>query len=749
MSTVTSAIQAPQGLVNPPPPEVTNPNKPGRKTNQLQYMQNVVVKTLWKHQFAWPFYQPVDAIKLNLPDYHKIIKNPMDMGTIKKRLEHNYYWSASECMQDFNTMFTNCYIYNKPTDDIVLMAQALEKIFLQKVAQMPQEEVELLPPVPKGKARKSAASAHNAGAQHAAAVSSVSPPAPFQSVPPSVSQTPVIAATPVPTITANVAPIAAPPAAAPPPPPPPAAPIMPVVPPTPPIVKKKGVKRKADTTTPTTSAITASRSESPTPLLDPKQAKVVARRESGGRPIKPPKKDLEDGEVPQHAGKKGKLSEHLKYCDSILKEMLSKKHAAYAWPFYKPVDAEALELHDYHDIIKHPMDLSTVKKKMDSREYQDAQGFAADIRLMFSNCYKYNPPDHEVVAMARKLQDVFEMRFAKMPDEPAEPPPPPPPTAPVVSKSTESSHSSEESSSDSDSSDSEEERATRLAELQEQDCSRSLRQCYKVNDSRDWNGWNLKAVHEQLAALSQAPVNKPKKKREKKEKEKKKKDKEKEKEKEKHKAKAEEEKKAKVAQPTKQAQQKKAPAKKANSLPTVNRQPKKGGKQASATYDSDEEEEGLPMTYDEKRQLSLDINRLPGEKLGRVVHIIQSREPSLRDSNPDEIEIDFETLKPTTLRELERYVKSCLQKKQRKPFAASGKKQAAKSKEELAQEKKKELEKRLQDVSGQLNNNKKPAKKEKPGSAPSGGPSRLSSSSSSESGSSSSSGSSSDSSDSE
>ncbi|KAG6938399.1 bromodomain containing 3 [Chelydra serpentina] len=238
MSTVTSAIQAPQGPVNPPPPEVTNPNKPGRKTNQLQYMQNVVVKTLWKHQFAWPFYQPVDAIKLNLPDYHKIIKNPMDMGTIKKRLEHNYYWSASECMQDFNTMFTNCYIYNKPTDDIVLMAQALEKIFLQKVAQMPQEEVELLPPVPKGKGRKPAAGAQSAGAQQAAAVSSVSPPAPFQNVPPAVSQTPVIAATPVPTITANVPPVPAPPAAA--APPPAAAPIMTVVPPTPPVVKKKG-----------------------------------------------------------------------------------------------------------------------------------------------------------------------------------------------------------------------------------------------------------------------------------------------------------------------------------------------------------------------------------------------------------------------------------------------------------------------------------------------------------------------------
>ena len=66
------------------------------------------------------------------------------------------------------------------------------------------------------------------------------------------------------------------------------------------------------------------------------------------------------------------------------------------------------------------------------------------------------------------------------------------------------------------------------------------------------------------------------------------------------------------------------------------------------------------MTYDEKRQLSLDINKLPGERLGKVVQIIQAREPSLRDSNPDEIEIDFEILKPSTLRELEMYVNSVL-----------------------------------------------------------------------------------------
>lgn len=60
-----------------------------------------------------------------------------------------------------------------------------------------------------------------------------------------------------------------------------------------------------------------------------------------------------------------------------------------------------------------------------------------------------------------------------------------------------------------------------------------------------------------------------------------------------------------------------------------------------------------------------------GDKLGRVVHIIQNREPSLRDSNPDEMEIDFETLMPSTLRELESYVAQCLRKKTRKPYCKS------------------------------------------------------------------------------
>jgi bromodomain-containing protein 4 len=57
----------------------------------------------------------------------------MDLGTIKKRLENNYYWCADECIQDFSAMFSNCYAYNKPGEDVVVMAQTLEKLFLAKV----------------------------------------------------------------------------------------------------------------------------------------------------------------------------------------------------------------------------------------------------------------------------------------------------------------------------------------------------------------------------------------------------------------------------------------------------------------------------------------------------------------------------------------------------------------------------------------------------------------------------------------
>jgi len=128
-------------------------------------------------------------------------------------------------------------------------------------------------------------------------------------------------------------------------------------------------------------------------------------------------------------------------------------------------------------------------------------------------------------------------------------------------------------------------------------------------------------------------------------------------------------------------------------------------------YQSDEEDTAIPMSYDEKRQLSLDINKLPGDKIGRVVHIIQSREPSLRETNPDEIEIDFETLKASTLRELEKYVASCLKKSAKLGMGRKLVDETSRTpaKEQL-QKQEKELKKRLNEVEQSLGQNTSTAK---------------------------------------
>lgn len=242
------------------------------------------------------------------------------------------------------------------------------------------------------------------------------------------------------------------------------------------------------------------------------------------------------------------------------------------------------------------MDLGTMKNKIENRGYSSHLDFANDMRLVFTNCYKYNPPDHEIVAMARKLQDVFEMKYAKIPeDEPLR------------------------GGANSDI-DSEDERERKLLDLQEQ----------------------LKSLQEQMRILVEESMRSKSRKKN-----------------------------NAATSGSAGAAGKSGKAKEAKKARSSGQ---KSSKSKAPPLDTDDETKVIPMSYDEKRQLSLDINKLPGDKLGRVVQIIQQREPALRDSNPDEIEIDFETLKASTLRALEHFVASCLRKKPRKKRSDAGQK---------------------------------------------------------------------------
>jgi len=45
---------------------------------------------------------------------------------------------------------------------------------------------------------------------------------------------------------------------------------------------------------------------------------------------------------------------------------------------------------DYHNVIKHPMDFATMRRKVDLQAYRTVDDIAADFRLMISNCMTYN-----------------------------------------------------------------------------------------------------------------------------------------------------------------------------------------------------------------------------------------------------------------------------------------------------------------------------------------------------------------------
>jgi len=71
-----------------------------------------IINSLFKHNSSWIFHEPVDPETLGIADYFDIIKKPMDMGTIKQRLNSNYYHKAQEFVDDFKLMFDNCILYN-------------------------------------------------------------------------------------------------------------------------------------------------------------------------------------------------------------------------------------------------------------------------------------------------------------------------------------------------------------------------------------------------------------------------------------------------------------------------------------------------------------------------------------------------------------------------------------------------------------------------------------------------------------
>jgi len=672
-----------------------------RTTNQLDYIKKVVFKSVAKHKHAWPFQKPVDPKELGLPDYFDVVKKPMDLSTIKKKIDRNEYLTGSEALADFELMFSNCYLYNKPTDDVTIMCQEVESYFKQIVKKVPPVEVPLELPeagTPKSKAGSKGTPAKNGQNKK------VRPP-------------------PVPKMEPN-----------------------------------HDDQNPARLAGGDKSAIAPNSIPAP-PKQEPIQAnpQLLSRR----RGIKRPDSGL-TGENDKKRARKRKR--WWSGCKQYIDFLFHKKHEAFAYPFYEPVDHVGLKLTDYLTIVKQPIDLGSVRRKLESDQYADYKDVHADVTLMFKNCYLYNPTTHSVVKMAKKLEIIAEKRWKDFMesisgDDPNEvldsdneseesgqsvQPQRPTPTAPSKQPATKhlsskavpnlpkpqvktepdvpdpatsdlddttSSSSKVESNpmaSEDDGEDEEFEKelsyiSTRIEAIRNELKELTARQeiLMKKDELRRGKSSGLvrqpsisrtgrvikptesaKAWQEQKDMPTNAPI-------------------------------------ASVAPEVIQNTPKSAPKKtkpKSEKKPVNTNKPQP--KSRVPSFDEAMSEEDQKMSYDEKRKLSLDINRLPKDKLCKVVSIIQKHEPLLKDTKPDEIEIDFETLRPITLRALEHFVKNCL----RKDRAKQDKKRELATKEKMRVEnsrkdlemKEKAAADRLKEIEESMNPKKPPEQPKKP-----------------------------------
>lgn len=100
------------------------------------------------------------------------------------------------------------------------------------------------------------------------------------------------------------------------------------------------------------------------------------------------------------------------WCNNLIGELMK-------WPlthpFRIPVDPERDGAPQYLKIIKHPMDLSTVKKKLNDGVYKNVQSFIDDLHLITSNAIQFNGETSMYAYIASDIKNWIDEQYKDKP----------------------------------------------------------------------------------------------------------------------------------------------------------------------------------------------------------------------------------------------------------------------------------------------------------------------------------------------
>lgn len=115
------------------------PKRDDGTTEQLKFCHKLV-NELYRPKyssFAYPFYEPVDTVKLEIPHYNKIVKKPMDMATMLTKLNNGEYPDARAFHADFKLMIKNCFAFNPAGTPVHQAGVELNEVFDEKWTALP------------------------------------------------------------------------------------------------------------------------------------------------------------------------------------------------------------------------------------------------------------------------------------------------------------------------------------------------------------------------------------------------------------------------------------------------------------------------------------------------------------------------------------------------------------------------------------------------------------------------------------
>ncbi|OLY83535.1 SWR1 complex bromodomain subunit bdf1 [Smittium mucronatum] len=364
--------------------------------------------------------------------------------------------------------------------------------------------------------------------------------------------------------------------------------------------------------------------QAPTPTQPQTLNKPRSRRETHP----PPSRDIPTPSLNPKRSNSRLLDPQLKFCAGLIREFFKKSYYDIACYFYEPVDWVAQGIPDYPTVVEHPMDMGTIRDKLQENDYKNASEFKDDFLLMLNNCYLYNHPKNVVYLAGKALEDSFEKKWKLLPPILSDSPSPTPTPRPKTKRSGRQSSPNQAKFEDSDSDEVlETPSSARIMSLERhvQQVTKELEDLKRIE--------RLKRQEDlKRRAESRSSSNKGK------------------------------EKKSRKSLATPKAQNSSAfdtPSRGRGSGRKRGGRGGRGGKASSNSRSAKNSSYVTELTLSQKREFSSKIESLPAERLQVALNIIRSACPDLVEEE-DEIELDIESLDPYTLKRLYDYVVLCV-----------------------------------------------------------------------------------------